>query len=95
MEKHLRRTNQAVSERIRALRQDVGREFGLLSRVVSSVVGPVLLWSVRREERRLARGQTYEPRTIIERRNWDWTVPLVSPAPGVTALTAQEQSSGG
>jgi hypothetical protein len=95
MEKHLRRTNEAVSERIRALRKDVGREFGLLSRVVSRAIGPVLLWSVRREERRLAHGQTYEPRTIIERRNWDWAAPLVSPAPGVAGLTTQEQSSGG
>jgi hypothetical protein len=99
MEKHLRRTNEAVSERIRTLRKDVGREFGLLSRVVSRAIGPVLLWSVRREERRLAQGQTYEPRTIIERRNWDWTAPLIlpgaSPAPGVSGLTAQEQSSGG
>jgi hypothetical protein len=95
MEKHLRRTNEAVSERIRALRKDVGREFGLLSRVVTRAIGPVLLWNVRREERRLARGETYEPRTIIERRNWDWAAPLVTPAPGVAGLTAQEQSSGG
>ena len=48
----------------------MGREFGLLSRVVSRAIGPVLLWTVRREERRLAQGVTYEPRTIIERRNW-------------------------
>jgi hypothetical protein len=34
------------------------------------VLGPVLLWSARREERRLAAGQTYEPPTIVERRNW-------------------------
>jgi hypothetical protein len=95
MEKHLRRTNEAVSERIRELRKDVGREFGLLSRVVTQAIGPVLLWNVRREEKRLAKGQTYEPRTIIERRNWDWAAPLVSPAPGVAGLTAQEQSSGG
>jgi hypothetical protein len=55
----------------------------------------VLLWNVRREERRLAKGQTYEPRTIIERRNWDWAAPLVSPAEGIAGLTTQEQSSGG
>ena len=55
----------------------------------------MLLWNVRREEKRLAKGETYEPRTIIERRNWDWAAPLVSPAPGVAGLTAQEQSSGG
>jgi len=70
MERRLRRTNLAVSEKIRALRQDVGREFGLVSRVISRALGPVLLWSARREERRLAAGHTYEPRTIVERLNW-------------------------
>ena len=49
---------------------EVGREFGLASRVVTSLLGPVLLWSARREERRLPAGETYEPQTIIERRNW-------------------------
>ena len=29
-----------------------------------------LLWSARREERRLAAGYTYEPQTFIERTNW-------------------------
>jgi radical SAM superfamily enzyme YgiQ (UPF0313 family) len=77
MEKHLRGANTAVSERIRVLRKELGREFGLVSRVVAQALGPVLLWSARREEKRLANGCTYEPRTIIERRNW-------------TALTAPE-----
>ena len=71
MEKHLRRTNGAVAEKVRGLRQEIGREFGLASRVVIRALGPVLLWAARREERRLAAGQTYEPRTIVERRNWD------------------------
>jgi hypothetical protein len=34
------------------------------------LLGPVLLWTTRREERRLARGKTYEPPTILERSNW-------------------------
>jgi radical SAM superfamily enzyme YgiQ (UPF0313 family) len=70
MERHLRHTNQAISEKIRDLRRDIGREFGFLSRVMTRTVGPVLLWSTRREAKRLAAGHTYEPRTIIERRNW-------------------------
>jgi radical SAM superfamily enzyme YgiQ (UPF0313 family) len=72
MEKHLSRTNAAVSEKIRALRHDVGREFGFASRLVSRALGPILLWSARREERRLAAGQTYEPPTIIERLHWTY-----------------------
>ena len=79
MEKHLRRTNDAVAEKVRELRQDLGREFGVVSRVVSRALGPVLLWSARREERRLAAGKTYEPRTIVERRNWEWPAGLPAP----------------
>ena len=92
MEKHLRRTNEAVSEKIRTLRQEVGREFGLFSRVVSRALGPVLLWTARREERRLAQGRTYEPRTIIERCNWTWGQAPAPPA--FSPLTVQEESSG-
>jgi len=38
--------------------------------LMPAVLGPMLLWSTRREEKRLARGKTYEPPTILERRNW-------------------------
>ena len=82
MEKHLRRTNPAVSARIHDLRLEVGREFGLASRVVTNLLGPVLLWSARREERRLLAGETYEPQTVIERRNWSGVLaemPLLEP----------------
>jgi hypothetical protein len=88
MEKHLRGTNAAVSEKIRTLRREVGREFGLFSSVVSRVIGPVLLWSARREEKRLAAGGTYEPETIIERRNWTLPVPLEGPGLGDLAVPA-------
>lgn len=71
MEKHLRRKNPEVSAKIRALRKEVGREFGWVSRMLTLAVGPVLLWSARREERRLQAGGTYDPQTIIERRNWE------------------------
>jgi hypothetical protein len=70
MEKQLRQTNQAVSQQIRTLRQDIAREMGALSGLAARVLGPLLLWTTRREERRLARGITYEPKMIVERRNW-------------------------
>jgi radical SAM superfamily enzyme YgiQ (UPF0313 family) len=70
MEKRLRGVNESVATRIRALRREVEREFGIFARLSRIVLGPVLLWSSRREERRLAAGKTYEPRTFIERRNW-------------------------
>jgi radical SAM superfamily enzyme YgiQ (UPF0313 family) len=70
MERQLRRANPAVSEPIRELRQEIGREFGLGSRLMAAVLGPVMLWTSKREQRQLAEGKTYEPQTFIERRNW-------------------------
>ncbi|MBI4875487.1 MAG: cobalamin B12-binding domain-containing protein [Acidobacteria bacterium] len=70
MERRLKRTNEAVSAQVHSLRRDIEREFGGISRMWAAFAGPVLLWTARREEKRLARGVTYEPPTIIERRNW-------------------------
>ncbi|MGD0013275.1 MAG: B12-binding domain-containing radical SAM protein [Bryobacteraceae bacterium] len=70
MEQRLKSTNPALSERIRDLRQEIGREFGLVSRVTARLLGPILLWTTIREEKRLARGLTYEPKPILERHNW-------------------------
>jgi radical SAM superfamily enzyme YgiQ (UPF0313 family) len=70
MEHRLRKTNAAVSERIRTLLQEVERALGPLSALSAGILGPALVWSTWREERRLAHGKTYEPPTIIERMNW-------------------------
>ena len=70
MERQFRKTNDSVSRQIHSLRKDLQHEFGLASRVVSNLLGPYLLWSARREERRLANGFTYEPPTFVERSNW-------------------------
>jgi len=70
MEKEFKKVNQDVSEQIRGLRKEFKKESGLLSRMMPAALGPVLLWTARREEKRLAHGQTYEPPTILERRNW-------------------------
>jgi radical SAM superfamily enzyme YgiQ (UPF0313 family) len=70
MERRLKKTNEELSKRIRSLRREIGSEFGIVGRTVGALVGPILLWTARREEKRLANGFTYEPTTIIERRNW-------------------------
>ncbi len=67
MERHLRASNPRMARRAHALRRRLLREFGWAARL-AVVLGPVLLWTARREERRLARGWTYEPRPIVERR---------------------------
>ena len=70
MEREFRQVDRNVSEQIRALRQEFKQESGFVSRMLPAVLGPVLLWTTRREERRLARGKTYEPPAILERSNW-------------------------
>ena len=70
MQRQLRLTNPAISREIRDLRKEMSSEFGIASRLVAGLLGPVLLWTSRREEKRLAQGKTYEPQTFIEHRNW-------------------------
>ena len=70
MEHQFRKVNRDVSEKIGALRQEFKRESRLSSRMMPSVLGPILLWTARREDRRLSHGQTYEPPSILERSNW-------------------------
>lgn len=67
MERYLKHVNKAMSDQVRALRQEIGREFGWTARSSSAVFGPLLQWSAQREEKRLARGRVYEPKPIIER----------------------------
>ena len=70
MEKEFKQVNRSVSERIHKLRREVEKEFPVVARLTAASLGPILLWSTRREENRLAKGRTYEPPTFIERRNW-------------------------
>lgn len=70
MERQFTKIDREVSDRIRRLRKEFRQESGVISRMMPAVLGPVLLWTTRREERRLTRGKTYEPPTILERRNW-------------------------
>jgi len=74
-EHYFRKVNHEVSEQIHELRRQIAQEFGTVSRLAANLIGPVLLWTTRREERRVAAGKTYEPPTFLERRNW------VLPAP--------------
>ena len=71
MERQFRRINREVSGQIHALRREITREFPVVSRLATAVLGPILLWSSLREERRLAAGKTYEPPTFIQRTNWN------------------------
>jgi len=70
MEHEFRKVDSKVSDKIKAVRADFRKESGLISRWMPALVGPVLLWTTRREGKRLAAGKTYEPPTILERKNW-------------------------
>jgi radical SAM superfamily enzyme YgiQ (UPF0313 family) len=70
MERQFRKVDEEVSGQIHSLREEFRRESGIVSRIMPAVLGPILLWTTRREEKRLARGKTYEPPTILERTNW-------------------------
>ena len=70
MEREFKKVNRTVSEHIHKLRGDVEKEFPVIARLTAALLGPVLLWSARREENRLASGRTYEPPVFVERRNW-------------------------
>ena len=77
MERILRPTNECVASQIRILRDEIRREFGLASMLSEWLLGPLMLATAKREERRLAEGITYEPRAIIERTNWVGNADLV------------------
>jgi radical SAM superfamily enzyme YgiQ (UPF0313 family) len=70
MEREFKPVNSGVSEQIHELRREVEKEFPVIARLTAAVLGPILLWSTRREEKRLASGHTYEPPTFLERCNW-------------------------
>lgn len=77
MEHYLRPTNPPVSARIRALRLETEREFGVLTAAANRLLGPVLLCSSKYDSRRHPGGRRREPRTFIERRD------ALAPAPSV------------
>lgn len=70
MERHLCQSNETVRRQIRILRQDLATEFGAASSPAVGLLGPILLWSSRREETRLTDAVAYEPKTVEEHRNW-------------------------
>lgn len=71
MERYFRKSNDGVTDRIRKLRNEINREFGLKARLAALLSGPIFYTSLMREERRLNRGWSYQPTMILERHNWD------------------------
>jgi hypothetical protein len=70
MAREFRKANASVAIQIEELRNEIHREFGIASRLAASFLGPLILWTSKREEKRLANGFRYEPQVVVERRNW-------------------------
>ncbi|UCD28631.1 MAG: cobalamin-dependent protein [Planctomycetota bacterium] len=62
------RNHPLLSAKFSTLLKDVYREFGLKSRLAAPVVGRYIYSMLKREERRLSRGWTYEPPTFYQTR---------------------------
>jgi len=67
MEKRLK---SPLKGKIRRLRREVEAEFGAKPRLTRSLLGPIMYFTSKWEDRRLAKGRTYEPPTFIERLHW-------------------------
>jgi radical SAM superfamily enzyme YgiQ (UPF0313 family) len=70
MENYLRETNRKVSMQIREVRLEIERDLGGWSAAVHRTLGPLLLWTSRRDARKYPKGQRIEPKTFVERFNW-------------------------
>jgi hypothetical protein len=61
------RDKPAMYAKMSALLKEMHAEFGWKSRLASAIGSRWLLWQVRKEEKRLAEGFSYEPQTFYER----------------------------
>jgi len=61
------RKNTAMRTKMAAILKDLYHEFGLKSRLFAAVGARYVLWKIRREEQRLAKGGTFEPPTFYEK----------------------------
>ncbi|NIA08006.1 MAG: B12-binding domain-containing radical SAM protein [Actinobacteria bacterium] len=93
------RKNTTMRAKMSALLKDLHHEFGLKSRLSATIGGRYLLWKIRKEDKRLAAGGTFEPPMFYEKNHCfgDGTVPalcrFVTPCvePPTTPASAGEQ----
>jgi radical SAM superfamily enzyme YgiQ (UPF0313 family) len=59
--------NVSIARETDRLLQEIYRTFGLRTRLIAPLMGRALVITMRREERRLSQGWTYEPKTFYEK----------------------------
>ena len=82
--KWFRKSNPALSTKLTTLLNEIKDEIGLKARLMAPLAGRVVLSTLRREDRRLKAGRTYEPPTFYEMN--EQMAPLVPPRKPVPAL---------
>ena len=58
--------NPKIVEKMTNLLNDIYREFGLKARLAAPVLGRILIYFLRKEDKRLKQGKTYEPPTFYD-----------------------------
>jgi radical SAM superfamily enzyme YgiQ (UPF0313 family) len=69
MEDYFKPTNRVVSEKVKALRASFDDEFGLTSKLIAPIGGRLVRHQLRREEKRIQSGWTYQPRAFVEKKD--------------------------
>ncbi len=60
-------TDNRIAQKAEELLRDIYAEFGWLTRIIAPVIGRYALFTLKREEERLAEGWTYEPRSFYQK----------------------------
>ena len=84
MHRHLRGNDHLEAKLGDLLKRFYG-EFGWTTRVMAAAIGRYILFMLRREEKRLAAGWTYEPTTVVEKNDAALALEKNAPAPTRTA----------
>ncbi len=61
------RNDRRLSDKLASLLRDIYLEFGLLPRIIAPLIGRYFHLTMKREEKRLGNGWTYEPKTFCEK----------------------------
>jgi hypothetical protein len=60
----------SARQQVSTLRQEFKAEIGSVGQWIGAAAAPILFGASLVDQLRVARGWTYEPSTLIERRNW-------------------------
>ena len=58
--------NQPLVAKLDQVLREIHAEFGLISRIVTPIIGRIVLRSLRKEQKRIDSGKTFEPPTFYE-----------------------------